>query len=170
MHACGCAGLVGYLRVSVEEHTVIETKPENRLEDLRLNAPWPELQQFASKFNFNSMDDAAHKHVPWGVILIQVGTWQTPSTHALYPHIEQAWIPLRTRFYVFQLSEFVHASSTCVFRKDLHRSEGSADGDHQMRCAWILYYVIPELFCEDCLVQRYISAHDSVDMAPCPVG
>jgi amyloid beta precursor protein binding protein 1 len=38
-------GLAGLLRISVEEHDVIESKPDNKVEDLRLHNPWPELQR-----------------------------------------------------------------------------------------------------------------------------
>ncbi|XP_047260775.1 NEDD8-activating enzyme E1 regulatory subunit AXL-like [Capsicum annuum] len=40
-------GLMGLVRISVKEHTVIESKPDHFLDDLRLNDPWPELQRSA---------------------------------------------------------------------------------------------------------------------------
>ncbi|GKV53779.1 hypothetical protein SLEP1_g60293, partial [Rubroshorea leprosula] len=36
-------GLTGLVRISVKEHTVVESKPDHFLDDLRLNNPWPEL-------------------------------------------------------------------------------------------------------------------------------
>nr|VDD00653.1 unnamed protein product [Brassica oleracea] len=36
-------GLVGLVRVSVK-HTIIDSKPDHFLDDLRLNNPWPELK------------------------------------------------------------------------------------------------------------------------------
>lgn len=29
-----------------QEHVIIESKPDNRVEDLRLHIPWPELQRY----------------------------------------------------------------------------------------------------------------------------
>lgn len=73
-------GLVGTLRVSIGEHCVIESKPDNILDDLRLAAPWPELQQLASSVDLDALDDVHHKHVPYVILLLQaVQHWQ--DTH-----------------------------------------------------------------------------------------
>lgn len=51
--------------------TVVETHPESLI-DLRLNAPFPELIQFAqSEFDYSTMDSAQHSHVPAVVILVK---------------------------------------------------------------------------------------------------
>ncbi|GLU17382.1 hypothetical protein SLE2022_337510 [Rubroshorea leprosula] len=59
-------GLTGLVRISVKEHTVIESKPDHFLDDLRLNNPWPELMSFAEAIDLNVQDPAAHKHIPYG--------------------------------------------------------------------------------------------------------
>ncbi|CAL8467774.1 g7312 [Coccomyxa elongata] len=70
-------GLVGYLRASLREHTVIESKPENTLEDLRLHKPWPKLKEYAASIDLQSIDDITHKHVPYGILLLKaVELWQ----------------------------------------------------------------------------------------------
>ncbi|KAJ4730035.1 NEDD8-activating enzyme E1 regulatory subunit [Melia azedarach] len=65
-------GLTGFVRISVKEHTVIESKPDHFLDDLRLNNPWPELREFAETFDLNVQDPVAHKHTPYVIILIKV--------------------------------------------------------------------------------------------------
>ncbi|CAI8616155.1 unnamed protein product [Vicia faba] len=65
-------GLTGFVRISLKEHTVIESKPEHFLDDLRLNNPWPELKRFAEGFDLNVQDPVVHKHIPYVVILVKV--------------------------------------------------------------------------------------------------
>ncbi|CAO2823310.1 unnamed protein product [Amaranthus hypochondriacus] len=65
-------GLTGIVRVSVKEHTVIDTKPDHFLDDLRLNNPWPELKRFVESIDINVPDPVAHKHIPYVVILIKM--------------------------------------------------------------------------------------------------
>mmetsp|Transcript_8982 Transcript_8982/g.19249 ORF Transcript_8982/g.19249 Transcript_8982/m.19249 type:complete len:537 (+) Transcript_8982:66-1676(+) len=64
-------GLVGYLRTSLPEHCVIESKPDNVVDDLRLHRPFPELHSFALSFNLDTVDDVTHHHLPYAVLLIQ---------------------------------------------------------------------------------------------------
>lgn len=64
-------GLIGKIRLYVAEHCVCETKPDSEFGDLRLTDPFPELRRFADSFDFASLDDAQHAHVPYVVILIQ---------------------------------------------------------------------------------------------------
>ncbi|KAK2649758.1 hypothetical protein Ddye_017247 [Dipteronia dyeriana] len=65
-------GLTGLVRISVKEHTVIESKPDHFLDDLRLNNPWPELRKFAETIDINVQDPVAHKHTPYVVVLLKV--------------------------------------------------------------------------------------------------
>uniref|UniRef100_A0A7C9F6E0 NEDD8-activating enzyme E1 regulatory subunit n=1 Tax=Opuntia streptacantha TaxID=393608 RepID=A0A7C9F6E0_OPUST len=67
-------GLTGLVRISVKEHTVIESKPDHFLDDLRLNNPWPELKSFAESIDVNVSDPVAHKHIPYVVILLKMAT------------------------------------------------------------------------------------------------
>lgn len=69
-------GFYGYLRVSVPEHTVVETHPDS-LVDLRLPAPFPELCQFADTFDIDSLEDFELAHVPFVVLLLKfVERWK----------------------------------------------------------------------------------------------
>ncbi|KAK4363147.1 hypothetical protein RND71_018388 [Anisodus tanguticus] len=45
-------GLMGLVRISVKEHTVIESKPDQFLDDLQFNNPWPELRRSAVSLRF----------------------------------------------------------------------------------------------------------------------
>ncbi|EEF38201.1 NEDD8-activating enzyme E1 regulatory subunit AXR1 [Ricinus communis] len=65
-------GLAGFVRISVKEHTVIESKPDHFLDDLRLNNPWPELKSFAETIDLNVADPVAHKHTPYIIILVKM--------------------------------------------------------------------------------------------------
>lgn len=64
-------GLFGQVRNSVAEHTVVESKPDNVLEDLRVASPWPELSDFCASFDLAACDDLTHRHVPYVVLLIK---------------------------------------------------------------------------------------------------
>ncbi|XP_010475191.1 PREDICTED: NEDD8-activating enzyme E1 regulatory subunit AXR1 [Camelina sativa] len=65
-------GLAGFVRISVKEHTIIDSKPDHFLDDLRLNNPWPELRSFVETIDLNVSDLAAHKHIPYVVILVKM--------------------------------------------------------------------------------------------------
>uniref|UniRef100_A0A8B9H5P1 NEDD8-activating enzyme E1 regulatory subunit n=1 Tax=Astyanax mexicanus TaxID=7994 RepID=A0A8B9H5P1_ASTMX len=53
---CRTYGLVGYMRLVVKEHTVVESHPDNALEDLRLDQPFTELRNHISSYHLDSMD------------------------------------------------------------------------------------------------------------------
>ncbi|KAG8144000.1 putative NEDD8-activating enzyme E1 regulatory subunit protein [Naja naja] len=56
---CRTYGLIGYMRIVIKEHPVIESHPDNALDDLRLDNPFPELREHE------------HSHIPWIVIVSQ---------------------------------------------------------------------------------------------------
>jgi amyloid beta precursor protein binding protein 1 len=64
-------GLLGYLRIIVPEHTVIEAKLDNPPDDLRLTCPFPALLEYALSFDFNKMNSTEHSHIPYIIILLQ---------------------------------------------------------------------------------------------------
>ncbi|XP_073058226.1 LOW QUALITY PROTEIN: NEDD8-activating enzyme E1 regulatory subunit AXR1-like [Primulina eburnea] len=65
-------GLSGFVRISVKEHAVIESKPDHFLDDLRLNNPWLELKSFAESIELDTVDPVFHKHTPYVIILIKM--------------------------------------------------------------------------------------------------
>uniref|UniRef100_A0A8C8E687 NEDD8-activating enzyme E1 regulatory subunit n=1 Tax=Otus sunia TaxID=257818 RepID=A0A8C8E687_9STRI len=66
---CRTYGLVGYMRVIIKEHTVVESHPDNTLEDLRLDKPFPELREHIQSYDLDHMDKKDHSHTPWIVIV-----------------------------------------------------------------------------------------------------
>ncbi|XP_059680697.1 NEDD8-activating enzyme E1 regulatory subunit isoform X2 [Gavia stellata] len=66
---CRTYGLVGYMRVIIKEHTVVESHPDNMLEDLRLDKPFPELREHIQSYDLDHMDKKDHSHTPWIVIV-----------------------------------------------------------------------------------------------------
>ncbi|XP_062153172.1 NEDD8-activating enzyme E1 regulatory subunit AXR1-like [Alnus glutinosa] len=72
-------GLTGFVRISLKEHTVVESKPDHFLDDLRLNNPWPELKRFAESIDLDAQDVVVHKHTPYVVILVKVAEQWTKS-------------------------------------------------------------------------------------------
>ncbi|KAJ3020361.1 NEDD8-activating enzyme E1 regulatory subunit [Thoreauomyces humboldtii] len=63
-------GLIGYSRIVVPEHTVIESHPE-QIVDLRFDCPFETLRQFADSFDLESLDSHSYGHVPYIVILLK---------------------------------------------------------------------------------------------------
>jgi hypothetical protein len=64
---------------------VVETHPEDVV-DLRLDAPWPELQKLASTLNFEDMDSFEHGHVPYILILLKIlEQWKEQVTFPISP-------------------------------------------------------------------------------------
>ncbi|KAI5062057.1 hypothetical protein GOP47_0022596 [Adiantum capillus-veneris] len=74
-------GLTGLIRICVKEHCVIESKPDNAINDLRLQKPWAELKRFADELDAEIDDPVIHKHIPFAVLLIKA-TEDWRKTHA----------------------------------------------------------------------------------------
>ncbi|XP_020333703.1 NEDD8-activating enzyme E1 regulatory subunit [Oncorhynchus kisutch] len=66
---CRTYGLVGYMRLVVKEHTVIESHPDNALEDLRLDQPFAELKNHIQSYDLEGMGKKNHSHTPWIIIV-----------------------------------------------------------------------------------------------------
>uniref|UniRef100_A0AAQ5Z987 NEDD8-activating enzyme E1 regulatory subunit n=1 Tax=Amphiprion ocellaris TaxID=80972 RepID=A0AAQ5Z987_AMPOC len=61
---CKTYGLLGYMRLVVQEHTVIESHPDNALEDLRLDQPFAEFQNHVKSYDLDSMDKKHNCRLP----------------------------------------------------------------------------------------------------------
>ncbi|XP_034281249.1 NEDD8-activating enzyme E1 regulatory subunit [Pantherophis guttatus] len=68
---CRTYGLIGYMRIVIKEHPVIESHPDNALDDLRLDNPFPELREHIQSYNLEQMEKKEHSHIPWIVIVSQ---------------------------------------------------------------------------------------------------
>ncbi|XP_066509924.1 NEDD8-activating enzyme E1 regulatory subunit-like [Hoplias malabaricus] len=66
---CRTYGLVGYMRLVVKEHTVVESHPDNALEDLRLDQPFTELKNHFASYNLDNMEKRDHSHTPWIIVV-----------------------------------------------------------------------------------------------------
>lgn len=66
---CRSYGFVGYARIQVAEHTVIETHPDNQMPDLRLDKPFSALQNHIDSINLDAMEYKDHAHVPYVIVL-----------------------------------------------------------------------------------------------------
>uniref|UniRef100_A0A671TLC2 NEDD8-activating enzyme E1 regulatory subunit n=1 Tax=Sparus aurata TaxID=8175 RepID=A0A671TLC2_SPAAU len=66
---CKTYGLIGYMRLVVQEHTVIESHPDNALEDLRLDQPFAEFKNHIQSYDLDSMDKKDHSHTPWIIVV-----------------------------------------------------------------------------------------------------
>lgn len=55
----------------MSEHTIVESKPDSVVDDLRLFNPWPALLDYANSIDLSTLDDTTHSHLPYAVILIK---------------------------------------------------------------------------------------------------
>ncbi|XP_074059097.1 NEDD8-activating enzyme E1 regulatory subunit [Macrotis lagotis] len=85
---CRTYGLVGYMRIIIKEHPVIESHPDSALEDLRLDKPFPELREHIQSYDLDHMEKKDHSHTPWIVIVAKyLAQWhrdkngQIPKTY-----------------------------------------------------------------------------------------
>ena len=65
-------GMLGYVRLVVQEHTIIESHPDNPLEDLRMDRPFPELIRFTECIDLEKLSDTDHRQAPYPVILLHM--------------------------------------------------------------------------------------------------
>lgn len=71
-------GFLGYLRIQLKEHVVIESHPDSQNPDLRLDKPFPALSQFVNSLDLDKMDYAEHAHVPYIIPLMKaLNEWKT---------------------------------------------------------------------------------------------
>ncbi|RDD43316.1 NEDD8-activating enzyme E1 regulatory subunit [Trichoplax sp. H2] len=81
---CRSYGMVGYIRLVVNEHAAIETHPDNSHHDLRLDNPFPELRAYIDPINLSAMDKKEHSQTPFIVILLKyMDQWRNLHDGAL---------------------------------------------------------------------------------------
>lgn len=66
---CRSYGMLVYMRLVIQEHTVIESHPDNAFEDLRLDRPFPGLIKFANSLDLDHMSKQEHMHTPYLILL-----------------------------------------------------------------------------------------------------
>jgi len=67
------SGFLGYIRLQLSEHLVVETHPDNLAPDLRLDQPWPALVDWLEEEGkkMDTMDLKDHGHTPYPVIMFR---------------------------------------------------------------------------------------------------
>ena len=60
---CHCIGFIGWIRVQLKEHTVVESHPDSVIDDLRLDCPFPEMLDYFNSMTLESREDAIR--TPW---------------------------------------------------------------------------------------------------------
>ncbi|XP_030746523.1 nedd8-activating enzyme E1 regulatory subunit [Sitophilus oryzae] len=61
---CHSIGFLGYIRLQIKEHTVIEAHPDSESPDLRLDKPWTALKGYLDSINIEQLDQKEKSHVP----------------------------------------------------------------------------------------------------------
>lgn len=64
-------GFIGYLRLACAEHCVVESHPDNAHHDLRIDVPFAGLSQYVDSIDLDALDNTAHSHVPFIVLLMK---------------------------------------------------------------------------------------------------
>ncbi|VDO41449.1 unnamed protein product [Onchocerca flexuosa] len=96
-------GLVGFIRVSVQEHTIIDTHEENIAPDLRLDCPFPALTELVESIDLNQMHYDAHSHTPYLILFLKaLALWREkygqddfPDNHEKRKAFEMIFMSLR---------------------------------------------------------------------------
>jgi len=66
---CDTFAFIGYMRIVAKEHLIVNSQPDNALEDLRLDHSFPKLDQYMANMDLSSMDNLEHSHTPYLVLL-----------------------------------------------------------------------------------------------------
>jgi amyloid beta precursor protein binding protein 1 len=67
-------GLIGYCRLQLKDHDIIESKPDGDQMDLRVANPFSELASYCNNFDLENLDSMEHAHVPYVVLLYKAIT------------------------------------------------------------------------------------------------
>ena len=62
-------GMIGYIRVQIEEHTIIESHPDNEMPDLRIDRPFPTLEKYFDSVVLENLEFKEHSHIPYVLLL-----------------------------------------------------------------------------------------------------
>lgn len=117
-------GYYGTVHLVTPEITVVETHG-NKLYDLRIDKPWPQLFEYAHTFDLDSLDDTDHAHVPAVVIFIlglekwmKINQTDTIPKKSKEKALFKAFIELMSRNIGFE-TNFIEAVNTIhrVYRR-----------------------------------------------------
>uniref|UniRef100_A0A673A857 NEDD8-activating enzyme E1 regulatory subunit n=1 Tax=Sphaeramia orbicularis TaxID=375764 RepID=A0A673A857_9TELE len=83
-----CVTMIPQKKLLLIEHTVIESHPDNALEDLRLDQPFSEFTNHIQSYDLENMEKKDHSHTPWIIVVAKyLDKWlsehncQAPKTY-----------------------------------------------------------------------------------------
>ncbi|KAK8866119.1 hypothetical protein IAR55_001270 [Kwoniella newhampshirensis] len=82
------SGFVGRVEIQLREHSVVDTHPDTT-HTLRLDAPFPSLEQHARSLDYSSMDSMEHSHIPWVILLVRAASLWKESHGGLIPQTSE---------------------------------------------------------------------------------
>ena len=62
-------GMIGFVRIAVPRHEVVESHPDNYHEDLRLDCPFIDLVKFVEKLDIDNVDSIEQGNIPYLIVL-----------------------------------------------------------------------------------------------------
>lgn len=76
--------MIGTVRIYVQQHPIVESKPDAESHQLWVAEPFPELQKYCEGTELNGLSDVEHAHVPFIVLLVQAcGAFRNKNNGAL---------------------------------------------------------------------------------------
>lgn len=78
-------GLIGYMRLALPDHEIVESHPDNYHEDLRLDCPFPGLVEYMDAINLDAVDNNKHANIPFLAILYKYLAKWKQSHKAMLP-------------------------------------------------------------------------------------
>lgn len=71
-------GRFSYYHLALNEpHFMINTHPDHIIPTLRLNDPWPELQQFTDTFDLSTISREEFSKIPYAIIILKALQWSS---------------------------------------------------------------------------------------------
>ncbi|WVQ61992.1 uncharacterized protein L199_000125 [Kwoniella botswanensis] len=67
------SGFIGRVEIQLREHSVVDTHPDTT-HTLRLDSPFPSLEQHARSLDLSAMDSMEHSHIPWVILLVRAAS------------------------------------------------------------------------------------------------
>ncbi|WVF70271.1 hypothetical protein IAT40_005060 [Kwoniella sp. CBS 6097] len=82
------SGFVGRVEIQLREHSVVDSHPDTT-HTLRLDMPFPSLEQHARSLEYSTMDSMEHSHIPWVVLLVRAASLWKESHGGMLPETSE---------------------------------------------------------------------------------
>ncbi|GFT14238.1 NEDD8-activating enzyme E1 regulatory subunit [Nephila pilipes] len=87
---CRVYGMIGYMRLQFSDRTIIESRPENEFQDLRLDRPFSGLREYSNSIDLEKLTDQEHSHVPFVIILLKyLESWKNRNGGEIPKNIKE---------------------------------------------------------------------------------